>query len=131
MDTWLLIYTRTKMKLHTIHQLVAREWVLNPNGKRCVDHIDGDRANNHHENLRWETHSENSMNQKKTNKATRSSYKGVSFHKQSKKWLVHIGINGKAKHLGLYTNEREAAEAYNAAAVEHYKEFAKLNEFDD
>ncbi len=31
-------------KIHYIHQLVAREWVPNPGGKRCVDHIDSDKT---------------------------------------------------------------------------------------
>ncbi|MBJ7429620.1 MAG: HNH endonuclease, partial [Bacteroidia bacterium] len=30
----------------------------------CVDHIDGCKTNNHHENLRWATHAENCRNQK-------------------------------------------------------------------
>ena len=55
-----------KQKTHYIHQLVAREWVSNPEEKRCVDHIDGNRANNHHENLRYATHAENSRNMKNT-----------------------------------------------------------------
>jgi hypothetical protein len=125
------LYANGKRKTHFIHQLVAREWVPNPDGKRCVDHIDNDRVNNHHKNLRSATDSENSMNQKKTNKATSSIYKGVSFHKPLQKWLVHIRTNGKVQHLGLFGNEREAAEVYNAAAIEHFGDFAKLNEFTD
>ena len=56
----------SKPKTHFIHKLVAREWVSNPDGKACVDHIDGCRTNNHHDNLRFATHSENSRNPKKT-----------------------------------------------------------------
>jgi hypothetical protein len=56
-----------KQKTITIHQLVAREWIPNPENKRCVDHRDGDPTNNHHENLRYATHTENSRNQKKSN----------------------------------------------------------------
>ncbi len=37
------LYIDGKPKTHTIHQLVAREWVRNPEEKRCVDHIDGNR----------------------------------------------------------------------------------------
>ncbi len=60
-----------------------------------------------------------------------SAYKGVSWHKAQKKWYARCVIGGKQKTLGYFTDEREAAEAYNAAAVEHYKNFAKLNKFDD
>ena len=119
-----------KMKTHKIHQLVAREWVGNPDGKSCVDHIDGDRANNNFENLRYATHSENSQNQKKQSN-TSSVYKGVYLHKPTKKWMAYIGLNRKLKNLGYYETEREAAETYNKAAIEHYKEFARINIFED
>ena len=113
-----------------IHQLVAREWIKNPDNKRCVDHIDGNPGNNHYENLRYATHAENSRNQKIQNN-TSSIYKGVCFSKQSNKWVVHIHVNGKTQHVGCFDIEREAAAAYNVAAIEHYKEFARLNIFDD
>ncbi len=60
-----------------------------------------------------------------------SVYKFVSFHKSSKKWLVHIRTNGKAKHLGLFEDEREAADAYNTAARKHFGISTKLNIFTD
>ena len=116
-------------KTHNVHQLVAHEWVDNPEEKRCVDHIDGNKVNNHLENLRWATHAENSRNMKKHTDGS-SVYNGVSLHKQSNKWVAKIQINGKPKHLGLFESEREAAEVYNAAAIEHYGEFAKLNKLD-
>ena len=120
-----------KQKLLSIHQLVAREWVPNPENKRCVDHIDNDKVNNHHENLRYATHSENGLNATKTNKARSSIYKGVYLHKQSNKRMAYIQINRKLKGLGLFEDEREAAEVCNAAALVHYKEYARLNKFDD
>ncbi len=117
-------------KTHFVHQLVAREWIGNADGKRCVDHIDNDRSNNHHENLRYATCAENSRNMKKHTDGS-SVYKGVSYCNISKKWRARIYIAGKDKNLGFYTSEREAGEAYNAAAVGYYKEFAKLNIFED
>ncbi len=119
-----------RAKIHYIHQLVARGWVPNPIGKRCVDHIDGCKTNNHYNNLRWATHTENMRNRCKFPNAS-SIYKGVSLNKARGKWQASVKINGEQTHLGLYTNEREAAEAYNKAALEHYKEFARLNEFED
>ncbi len=119
-----------RTKTHKIHKLVAREWVSNPEGKGCVDHRDGDPTNNHHENLRAATQSENLMN-KRRRKDGSSAYKGVSFDKNSGKWVVRIKVAGVNKNLGLFKIEREAAEVYNAAAVKFYKEFARVNEFSD
>ena len=122
--------TGGKKKTHTIHQLVAREWVRNPGEKQCVDHIDGNRKNNHWENLRYATHAENAQNSAKTSTQTSSIYKGVDYKKQSGKWRTRVTIGGKQKTLGYYTSEREAGESYNAAALKHYTNFAKLNTLD-
>jgi len=45
-----------------VHRLVAQAFILNPEGKEMVDHIDGNRTNNHVSNLRWVTAEENSNN---------------------------------------------------------------------
>ena len=120
-----------KRKSHSIHQLVAREWASNPEGKRCVDHVDNDRTNNNWENLRCATHAENNQNATKTNKVKSWIYKGVRLNKSMNKFMAHIRINGKLKHLGCFESEREAGKAYKAAAAEQFGKFAKLNIFED
>jgi hypothetical protein len=109
-----------------IHRLVAREWVENPGNKRCVDHIDGSRTNNHWANLRYATHSENSMNQKSRTDGS-SIYKGVSYHKATNKWQAQLLANGKQTYLGIFESEQEAAEVYNKTALEHFGNFARIN----
>ena len=111
------------------HVIFANAFIENPHNKRCVDHIDGNTKNNCIENLRFATHSENLMN-KRGHKNTSSVYKGVSFDKNSGKWVVRIKVDGVYKNMGLFEIEKEAAEVYNAAALKFYKEFAKLNELD-
>ena len=44
---------------HRVHRLVARAFVPNSEDKPFVDHIDGDKHNNHADNLRWVTNVEN------------------------------------------------------------------------
>ena len=86
-----------KVKTHCIHVMVAQAWVSNPEDKKCVDHIDGDKTNNHYENLRFATHADNMKNKNKRANAT-SAYYGVCFYKTTNKWLAQIQIDGKRKN---------------------------------
>lgn len=42
-----------------VHRLVASDFCSRDPGKNFVDHIDGDKTNNHFENLEWVTQAEN------------------------------------------------------------------------
>lgn len=44
-----------------VHRLVAETFVENPCGFECINHVDGDKANNHIDNLEWCTHSHNTL----------------------------------------------------------------------
>jgi hypothetical protein len=50
----------------------------------------------------------------------------VSFHKASGKWIAQICINGKKKHLGLFSTPELAYAAYCKAALEYHGKFACL-----
>lgn len=48
-----------KLKTIKAHQLVARYFIPNPEGKNTVNHLDGNKKNNHISNLEWATYAEN------------------------------------------------------------------------
>lgn len=92
-----------------------------------VDHINGDGLDNRGHNLRLCTNSQNQHNQKTRRKGTSSIYKGVSWHRSSKRWQVLINYNKERIYLGLFTNEIEAAKVYDKKAIELFGEFARTN----
>jgi len=48
-----------KLKTITIHRLVSIHFIPNPSKRKEVNHIDGEKGNNHVFNLEWSTRSEN------------------------------------------------------------------------
>ena len=113
-----------------VHRLVATAFIENPLRKPCVDHINRSKNDNTINNLRWSTRSENQANIGKRSN-TSSSFIGVVWDKQNKKWRARININKRITHLGLFSNELDAARAFNNAAIIHHGEFAVLNPIPD
>lgn len=89
-----------------------------------VDHIDCNKLNNQKSNLRPAS---NSQNQRNTVSRGASMYKGVSWCNTYKKWRAAIKSFGVSFHIGMFVVEIEAAKAYDAAAIIHHGEFARLN----
>lgn len=95
-------------------------------GWSLVDHRNGDTLDNRRENLREATRSQNSRNAGRRADNT-SGFKGVSWHSGSRLWRAYITVNGQREELGSHKSPIEAARAYDAAAREHFGEFACVN----
>jgi len=91
-----------------------------------VDHINGDGLDNRKKNLRIVTVQQNNMNRKKMAGLT-SKYKGVYFDKSRNIYMAHITINKKMKNLGRFRDEKDAARAYDSAALSLFEQFACIN----
>lgn len=98
-------------KMYRVHLLVAYYFVPNPYNKPKVNHIDGDKSNNHFSNLEWVSERENSTHRHfSMNKS--SKYPGVTFFKRDAVWRAQAYINGKNTHIGYFENEEDAFLAY-------------------
>jgi hypothetical protein len=101
--------------------------VIHPPDHLFVDHINHNGLDNRKANLRLATCAQNNYNRIHLRKSKSSKYKGVSWKKQKKKWIVIISYNRKNKFIGLFEDEIQAAKAYDKAAKKYHKEFASLN----
>lgn len=101
--------------------------VVSPATDEEVDHVNGNKLDNQRHNLRTCTRLENMRNQR-VSKNNTSGYKGVCWDKRWKKWRAQTYINRKYIQIGGYQTKEEAAHAYNAAVIELFGPYARLNE---
>lgn len=94
-------------------------------GWRETDHRNGNGLDNRRKNLRPCTHAQNCRNAKP--RSVSSKYKGVGWSRVHNKWRARIRVDGILKSLGVFTEEAQAARAYDRAAAEYFGEFARLN----
>ncbi len=97
--------------------------------KQQIDHINNNVLDNRKCNLRICNNTQNSANKPKY-KSNTSGYKCVSWSVTSKKWRAYIVVNDKQRHLGVFENKKDAAEAYNRAAIDLFEEFAQPNKIE-
>lgn len=79
-----------------IHRLVAEVFIPNPEHKLYVNHKDGDKLNNHVDNLEWCTPSENNQH---------AQDKGLNRARYSGKQKAAARLNGARKNFHWVHNE--------------------------
>ena len=109
-----------RSKRISMHRLITNA----PDGV-LVDHINRNILDNRRSNLRLVTPSQNSQNSGR-HSDSKSPYKGVHLNKYGG-WVVEIWIGGKNVYLGTFKAAEDGARAYDAAAREHFGEFAHTN----
>lgn len=101
-----LLSVSLERKLITVHRLVILSFKENPSKKQTVNHIDGNKLNNHIENLEWATWSENSKHS--FDIGLQKPRKGIYHHNVK---LTEEQVLGIRKLKGKY-KEKEIALMY-------------------
>jgi hypothetical protein len=101
--------------------------IMQPPKGMIVHHLNHDGRDNRKANLRIVTYKQNAVNNKPKADNCTSKYKGVYWHKQRKKWAVSLKHHRKKIYIGLFTDEIEAAKAYDSAARKYHDQYAYLN----
>lgn len=81
-----------------IHRLVAMTYIVNPNNLLFVNHIDGNKLNNHYSNLEWISNTENQRH---------------AWRTELKKGKLSLEQVGTIKTLLTTKNNTEIARLYN------------------
>jgi len=117
---------KSKLNGKQISILMHRELLsLEYGNKLQGDHITGNTLDNCMSNLRVCTNAQNAYNQKASKGS--SCFKGVDWHKLTRRWRARIMVSGINKHLGLFINENDAALCYDYLAIKYFGDFARTN----
>jgi len=113
-----IVIDKKDYKLHRIVFLYHHGYL-----PEVIDHINGDRYDNHIENLREVNTYQNRQNSR-IYSTSKSGVKNVYWDKNCNKWRVSFSINGKRHSFGLYDDLEEAKKIATSMRDKYFKEFA-------
>lgn len=108
------LWKNGKAKFYLIHRLVFSHFVEKLNDNLVIDHIDGNKVNNHFTNLQQITNREN------TNKSVSNKLlKGVKRINKGNCYTSALNIGYKRYYLGHFKTIEDANAAYNCARLNY------------
>ena len=105
-------------KLYLAHRIIMLLVNKSLSDNCQVDHIDHNRLNNRLNNLRAVSQSGNMRNSGRRSDSS-TGVTGVVYHKQARKYMASIFIDGKRIYLGLFKTLGEAATARQDANMKY------------
>ena len=89
------LHKQGKAKCMRVHRLVAMSFLINGENKPHVNHIDGNKLNNHVSNLEWCTPSENEIHK---HRVLNKTYRKYTLTTQQIEKIVKLRAEGKRLH---------------------------------
>ena len=86
--------------------------------EKDTDHIDGNPSNDAWANLRAVSTRENMLNKRRYNN-NKSGRVGVIWSKGGGKWVAHISVDKRLKHLGVFESLDDAIACREAAEIKY------------
>lgn len=124
------LFIKDKRHNISVHHAVAITFIPNPDNKKTVNHIDGNKLNNCVTNLEWTTYSENLLHAHRTGLkqgqthwkgkkfGNSSKYHNVTYDKNRDRWTASVKHNNKSNSKSFSVKKYgEQAEHLAALAV--------------
>jgi hypothetical protein len=111
--TWGYCIVKLYGKFISVHTIVAKIFIPNPNNLPEVNHKNKNKTDNSVENLEWIKRRDNEIHKHQ------SKFPGVWYDKNRKKYFSKIRHNSKQIYLGRYKTQEEAHQAYINYRVIH------------
>lgn len=116
----LYAYTRINGKTIYMHRII-----LSPSAGKVTDHKNRTGTDNRRSNLRRATIRQNTINA--TKRHSKTGYIGLFINPCGSYKVSIRTADGKRVYVGTFNNKKDAARAYDKAALKHHKEYAVLN----
>jgi hypothetical protein len=139
--TWYLIQQRNHGKRQAVtniktkagfKQMTLGRFIMKPRpGQMVYPRRSRETLDYRKENLIVCTMRERQIMLPKRRSACSSAYKGVAWEGSRNKWRAHIDIKGQTRTIGYFSEEIDAARAYNKMAKEIYGDLAYQNNIQD
>lgn len=110
-----LVFDRAHVSTVSVHRLVAKTFIPNPENKPQVNHIDGNKQNNHVDNLEWVTQEENIEHAKKHNLYDTIKNKKRAYGIKNNMSKLKNGNIVAIRSLSKCLTHTEIAEIYNVS----------------